>query len=55
MASKKDKMLVVRMTTREWEALKAYAETEDCSMAAVVRKLLKKLLGAVNVYDPNEK
>ena len=44
MASKKDKMLVVRMTEQEWQELKAYAETEDCSMAAVIRKLLKKLL-----------
>jgi len=43
MASKKDKMLVVRMTIQEWQALKVYAETEDCSMAAVIRKLLKKL------------
>ena len=36
-------MLVVRMTEQEWQELKAYAETEDCSMAAVIRKLLKKL------------
>jgi predicted DNA-binding ribbon-helix-helix protein len=43
MAGKKDKILMVRMTEQEWQALKAYAETEDCSMAAVIRKLLKKL------------
>jgi len=43
MASKKDKMLVVRMTQQEWQTLKAYAETEDCSMAAVVRKLMRQL------------
>lgn len=30
MASKKDKILMVRMTQQEWQALKAYAETEDC-------------------------
>ncbi len=44
MASKKDKILMVRMTEQEWQALKAYADTEDCSMAAVVRKLVRKLL-----------
>lgn len=43
MASKKDKILMVRMTEQEWQTLKAYAETEDCSMAAIIRKLLKKL------------
>ena len=43
MASKKDKILVVRMTEKEWQDLKAYADNEDCSMAAVVRKLLKRL------------
>ena len=43
MASKKEKMLVVRMTEQEWRELKAYAETEDCSMASVVRKLLRRL------------
>lgn len=43
MTSKKDKILMVRMTQQEWQALKAYAETEGCSMAAVIRKLLKKL------------
>lgn len=43
MASKKDKILLVRMTQEEWQNLKAYAEAEDCSMAAVVRRLLKKL------------
>jgi CHASE2 domain-containing sensor protein len=43
MASKKDRILMVRMTEREWQALKAYAETEDCSMAAVVRKLMRQL------------
>lgn len=31
------------MTEQEWQALKTYAEIEDCSMAAVVRRLLKKL------------
>lgn len=54
MASKKDKMLVVRMTEQEWQALKAYAETEDCSMAAVIRKLLKKL-PKIELLQNNEK
>lgn len=40
---KKDKTLLVRMTAQQWETLKAYAEAEDCSMASVVRKLLRSL------------
>ena len=43
MASRKDKTLLVRMTLQEWQSLKVYADSEDCSMAAVIRKLLKKL------------
>ena len=54
MASKKDKILLVRMTPEEWQNLKTYAEAEDCSMAAVVRKLLKKLPGTELPQD-NEK
>lgn len=51
MASKKDRILMGRMTEREWQALNAYAENEDCSMAAVVRKLLKKLFKNEVVQD----
>ena len=43
MTTKKERIVLVRMTEQDWQALKAYAETEDCSMAAVIRKLLKKL------------
>ena len=37
---------MVRMTEHEWQDLKIYAESEDCSMAAVVRKLLRGFFGA---------
>ena len=43
MAGKKERILMVRMNEQEYKVLKAYAEAEDCSMAAVVRKLLKQL------------
>lgn len=43
MTGKKEKILMVRMTDREYQALKAYAEAENCSMAAVVKRLLKQL------------
>ena len=43
MAGKKERILMVRMTEQEYQALKAHAEAEDCSMAAVVRKLLNKM------------
>lgn len=43
MTLKKERIVLVRMTEQDWQALKAYAEIEDCSMAAVIRNLLKKL------------
>jgi hypothetical protein len=51
MTSRKDKTLLVRMTEQEWQSLKVYAEFEDCSMAAVVRKLLKKLPKASHLQN----
>ena len=36
------------MTEQEYQALKATAEAEDCSMAAVVRKLLKNCKNTQN-------
>lgn len=45
---------MVRMTEREWQTLKAYAETEDCSMAAVVRKLMRQLPKAEVAQDNEE-
>ena len=44
MTTKKDKMLVVRMTEEERIKLKAYADKEERSMAAVIRLLLKGLV-----------
>ena len=43
------------MTEQEWQALKIYAEGEDCSMAAVIRKLLKKLPNKIEVAQNKEK
>ena len=42
-ASKKDKMLVVRMTEQEWQELKVYAETEDCKGGGSDKKAFTKV------------
>jgi len=43
MSTRKDKVMVVRMTPEEFLRLKAFAESKDVSMAQILREYIKKL------------